>query len=155
MDDSLQATLIVVTGLAAIAWVASVAMTALSLDVVRGRGEPGGVVATARRLERWPARVALAAAVLVAIAGSSYLWSRGLSSGDEWWVGTAIGAWLVAFFGSTILRVPQLSAARRRSTTEGVHDEDVQWRIRQVDLTARGELLLLLVAFAVVVAQPS
>ena len=61
----------------------------------------------------------------------------------------------MAFLGSTLLRAPQLSRAAALAQTRGADDEDVQWRIRQVDLTSRGELLLLVVAVVVVVIRPA
>lgn len=155
MESTLQVVLVVVAGIAAAAWAVSVAVTAVMLDVARARRDAARVVDTAAGVERHVGRAALASAIVLAIAGSWYLWDRGLWSADAWWVGTAIGAWLVAFFGATLLRVPQLRAARRLSADHGAEDEDVQWRIRQVDLTARGELVLLVTALTVVFAQPS
>lgn len=150
----MQVVLVVVAAAAAAAWLVSVAVTALVLDVARARADAARVVDTAGRVERRAGRIALAAAVVVAVSGAWYLVDRGLWSADAWWVGTAIGAWLVTFFGATALRLPQLRAARRLSVDHGAEDEDVQWRIRQVDLTARGEFVLLLTAVVVVVVRP-
>jgi hypothetical protein len=66
-----------------------------------------------------------------------------------------MGTWIVAFSGSTMLRSTMLNRAARVATVEGPDAEDVRWRIRQVDMTVRGELLLLVVAAIVLVLQPA
>lgn len=154
MDSSLQHVLVAVCGLAAAAWLLVVAATAGWGMRVRGGEDAGAVVDYARRMAQLSVRVALPAALVLAVAGSWYVLGRDLGIAEHWWIGTALGAWIVAFFGSTLLRGAQLGHAVKLSGTQGVDDEDVQWRIRQVDLTARGELLLLAVAVVVVLVRP-
>ncbi len=155
MDSGLQTALVVVVALAAAAWILVVAATAGWGMRVRSGDDPAAVVAYASRIRRLSTLVALPAAVLAALAGGVYVADRDLALVDNWWIGTGIGAWIVAFFGSTLLRGPQLGRAVAISTTAGADDEDVQWRIRQVDLTSRGELVLLVVAAIVLVVRPS
>ncbi len=147
--------LVVVVAIAAAAWIVVVGTTAGWGMRVRAGDDPEAVVGYARRIERLSLLVALPAAVVAAAAGGWYVAGRDLALVDNWWIGTAIGAWVVAFFGSTLLRAPQLQRAVQLSTEHGAGDEDVQWRIRQVDLTSRGELVLLVVAAVVLVVRPS
>lgn len=154
MDSGLQTLLATIAALAAITWLASVAWASASLGRVRAGDDPGAVVSLAARLARRVAHVALAAALVAAGAGLWFVLDRDLSLASNWWVGTAIGAWLVSFFGSTISRRRELASAVRLSAELGAGDEDVQWRIRRVDLLGRGEALLLSVAIAVVAWHP-
>jgi ABC-type uncharacterized transport system permease subunit len=155
MDSTLQTVLVTIVAAAAAAWIVVVATTAGWGMQVRSGDDPAAVVAYARRVGQLSRFVALPAAVLAAAAGGWYVAGRDLALVDNWWIGTGIGAWIVAFFGSTLLRGAQLQRAVTISTTEGPGDEDVQWRIRQVDLTSRGELVLLLVAALVLVIRPA
>jgi hypothetical protein len=154
MDANLQLLLATVCVLAMLAWLAVVLGTAGSLQVVRGRGDAQATVDRARLLARVAWRVGVPAAILVALSGVGYVLVRDLSIAGNWWIGTAIGAWLAAFAGSTISRGAQLSRAVALAGDRGAGDEDVQWRIRREDLTSRGEALLLVVAVAVVVVRP-
>ena len=155
MDSTLQTVLVAVAAIAALAWIAVVAATAGFGMRVRGGDDAGAVVSYAARMASLSRFVALPAAIVAAAAGGWYVADRNLAIEANWWIGTAIGAWVVAFFGSTALRAAQLAHAVRLSGSAGADDEDVQWRIRQVDLTARGELLLLVVAVVVVVLRPA
>jgi hypothetical protein len=154
MDSTLQTVLVAVFALAGAAWLLTVAIGALLGARVRGGGDGAAIVAHARRTARLTRFVTLPAAILVAVSGGWYVLGRDLALGSNWWIGTAIGAWLVCFFGATLLRAPQLSRAACLSVEHGADDEDVQWRIRQADLTSRGELLLLTVAAVVVASRP-
>jgi hypothetical protein len=155
MDSTLQTVLVVVAAAAGVAWIAATAATAGFGMHVRSGEDAQAVVDYARRMARITSLVALPAAVLAAAAGGWYLADRDVELAANWWAGTAIGAWIVAFFGATLLRAPQLQRAVGLAGVHGADDEDVQWRIRQVDLTSRGELVLLVVAVLVVVLQPS
>lgn len=155
MDSTLQTVLVAVLAAASTAWILVVATTAGWGMRVRSGDDPAAVVAYARRVAKLSLLVALPAALLAAGAGGWYVVDRDLKVGDNWWIGTGIGAWIVAFFGSTMLRSLQLDSAVLLASTEGAGAEDVQWRIRQVDLTSRGELVLLVVAAIVLVVRPS
>ncbi len=155
MDSTLQIILVALVAAASAAWILVVATTAGWGMHVRSGDDPAAVVNYARRVGKLSLLVALPAALIAAGAGTWYIADRDLKLVDNWWLGTAIGAWIVAFFGSTMLRAPQLQRAVLVSTQQGADDEDVQWRIRQVDLTSRGELVLLLVAAVVLVIRPS
>lgn len=155
MDSTLQTVLVVVFCIAVGAWIAVTAVVAGYGMRVRSGDEPQRVVDYARRMARIAAFVALPASVLAIAAGGWYLADRNLGLGDEWWIGTGVGAWIVAFFGSTLLRAPQLRRAVALAGTKGAYDEDVQWRIRQVDLTSRGELVLLVTAAVVLAIRPA
>jgi hypothetical protein len=155
MDSTLQTVLVVLFTAAFAAWILVVATTAGWGMRVRSGDDPAAVVGYARRIATLSLLVALPAAVIAAGAGGWYVADRDLEVVDNWWIGTGIGAWVVAFFGSTMLRAPQLQRAVQISGEQGPADEDVQWRIRQVDLTSRGELVLLVVAAIVLVVRPS
>ena len=155
MDSTLQTVLVVLVAVTAAAWILVVAATAGWGMRVRSGDDPAAVVSYARRIAQLSLFVALPAAVVAAAAGGAYVADRDLALVDNWWIGTGIGAWIVAFFGSTLLRGPALNRAVQISTTAGAGDEDVQWRIRQVDLTSRGELVLLVVAAIVLVIRPA
>ncbi|MCW2920854.1 MAG: hypothetical protein JWL76_728 [Thermoleophilia bacterium] len=155
MDSGLQTTLVVLAVAGAATWILVVATTAGWGMRVRSGDDPAAVVSYARRIAKLSLFVALPAALLAAVAGGWFVADRDLALVDNWWVGTGIGAWIVAFFGSSLLRGPQLNRAVQISSTAGADDEDVQWRIRQVDLTSRGELVLLVVAAIVLVIRPT
>jgi hypothetical protein len=154
MDSTLQTVLVVLFVVAGATWLATVAIGALLGARVRGTGDEAAIVAHARRIARLTRLATLPAAVVVAASGGWYVLGRDLSIASNWWIGTAIGAWIVCFFGATLLRAPQMSRAAQLSVEHGVGDEDVQWRIRQADLVSRGELLLLVVAGAAVAMRP-
>jgi hypothetical protein len=154
MDTTLHMVLAFGAAIAAAAWLASVAWTSATLGRARSGDDAEAVVARAGRLAGSAAIGAFVAALVAGGAGLWYVLDRDLSLASNWWVGTAIGAWVVAFFGSTITRRRELSTAVRLSGERGTEDEDVQWRIRRVDLLGRGETLLLAVAIAVVAWQP-
>ena len=99
--------------------------------------------------------VALPGSLAVLLSGGWLMQDSGLEIGEAWWLGSGIGIWAVAFLGSTMLRGPQLARAVAVAAEVGPEDEDVRWRIRQVRLIARGELMLLCVALAVMVLTPS
>lgn len=155
MDSTLQTILVVVVAAASAAWILVVATTAGWGMRVRSGDDPAAVVNYARRVATMSLLVAMPAAIIAGGAGTWYVTERDLQLVDNWWIGTGMGAWIVAFFGSTMLRAQQLQRAVLISTQRGPDDEDVQWRIRQVDLTSRGELVLLTVAAIVLVLRPS
>ncbi len=155
MDSTLQTVLVVLVAASAAAWICVVAATAGWGARVRARDDADAVVAYAKRIATLSRVVALPAAFVAMAAGGWYVTDRNLSFAEHWWIGTGVGAWIVAFFGSTLLRAPQLRRAVALSAQHGADDEDVQWRIRQVDLTSRGELLLLVVAAVVLVVRPA
>lgn len=157
MDVTSQTVLLAIATTAAMAWILVVAATALLGMRTRAGDDADAVVNYAARTERLSRFVALPASLVAggaAIAGWRMA-DPALSIGSNWWIGTAIGAWIVAFFGSSLLRAPQLARAVAIAGDAGADDEDVQWRIRQVDLTSRGELVLLLVAVVVLVVRPA
>lgn len=154
MDSTLQTVLVVVFALSGAAWIATVALGAVRGARVRSGDDAAAVIDHARWLARLARRVTMPAAIVVAATGGWWVYDSGTSLGSHWWIGTAIGAWLVCVFGATLVRAPLLSTAVQLSTEHGADDEDVQWRIRQVDLTGRGELLLLVVTAVVVAIRP-
>ena len=155
MDSTLQNVLVAVTCVAMAAWLATVASAALRLARARAGDDPNAVVDRAGSVARVSSRVTLPAALVVAVAGGWYVLGRDLSIDPNWWIGTAVASWLVATFGSTLVRARQLRGAAELAERDGAGDEEVQWRIRRADLTSRGELVLLLVATLVVALQPT
>ena len=155
MDANLQSTLFVIFVIATSAWLGAVAATAGFGARVRAVGDADQVVAYASRFARITTLVALPAACIVLASGGAYVLGREMTIAQDWWIGTALGAWIVAMLGSTLLRAPQLSRAVLLAGEHGAEDEDVRWRIRQVTLVVRGELLLLSVAALVLIIQPA
>ena len=149
-----QATLIAFVA-AAVVWVAAVAWTTLQGARVRSGGDADGVVAWGARHARITRRVAVPAAILALVAGIAGVRERGLEVDPSWWIGTGIGAWAVCFLGSTFPRGKALARAVAQAGTEGAESEDVRWQLRQVSFVARGELLLLVVALAVIALTPT
>lgn len=147
--------LLIVFILAAAAWLLSVAWSAARGARVRERGTADEVVAYAAKDARVSNRVGVPAAILAAAAGGWYAADRDLAIASHWYVGTAIATWVVAFLGSTAFRGAALHKAVGIAATSGAGDEDVRWRIRQVTLVTRGEVLLLVVAAAVLLIRPS
>jgi hypothetical protein len=93
--------------------------------------------------------------LLVLLAGGWLMHDAGLTFAHAWWLGAGLGLWIVAFFGSTMLRGAFLSRVVKAAAERGPDNEDVHWRLRQVVLIARGELLLLTVALALMVLTPT
>lgn len=145
----------VVFVLAAATWVGAVAATAVFGARVRAREDADAVVAFAARHARIARWVAIPAALVALAAGLVAVDQRDLSIADDWWIGTGLGAWCVAFLGSTASRGKLLRRAVKLAAAQGAQDEDVRWRIRQVTLVVRGELLLVVVALVVVATTPS
>jgi hypothetical protein len=154
MDAGLEQATAIVALVAAGCWLALVAWSTASLARARTAGDAPRVVDRAASVARVATLAAAPLAVIAGVAGVTYVAEGAASLDSDWWVGTAIGTWLVCFFGSTLLRGRHLTHAVRLSSEHGVEDEDVQWRIRRVDLLGRGELLLLVVALLVVALQP-
>jgi hypothetical protein len=155
MDSTLQHVLVAVVAVAGAAWIGAVAASTTMLARARAGGDASVVVTRAGTVARVAHAAALPAAVVVAAAGAWYVLGRDLAIDPHWWIGTALGAWITCFFGATAMRGRHLRSAITLSERDGAGDEEVQWRIRRVDLLARGELLLLVVAAAVVVLQPT
>lgn len=155
MDSTLTSGLAVAFIAAAAAWLLSVAAAATLGARVRATGSEDQVVGWAATQARLTRFVALPASIVALIAGGAWVLETNRTIEQDWWIGTALGAWLVAFVGSTMLRAPMLTRAVRLASEHGASDEDVRWRIRQVTLVVRGELLLLSVAAAVLVIKPT
>jgi hypothetical protein len=136
-------------------WVGAVASTALMGARVRARGNAEQVVDWGRRHARLTNRIAIPAALVALGAGIWGVQQRDLSIDPHWWIGTGLGAWAVAFLGSTMQRGLLLRRAVAQSGVETPESEDVQWQLRQVSLVVRGELLLLVVAAVVIALLPS
>ena len=146
MDSTLQTVLVVVVAVGATAWIVVVAATAV-LGHARARAATIAAAVVALRARGWRAGRRVVAvpgrAACRSVAGGWVAGSTCDSVTSDWWIGTGIGAWIVAFLGSTLLRGTAAGAGGPARRRRGADDEDVQWRIRQVDLTSRGELLLL------------
>jgi hypothetical protein len=99
--------------------------------------------------------VALPASIIALLSGAWLVTDADLHIATDWWIGTGIGAWIAAFLGSTMLRGAALARVVSLAGQHGADDEDVRWRIREVHLVARGELLLLVVALVVMLLQPT
>lgn len=54
-----------------------------------------------------------------------------------------------------MMRGPALARVVKLAAAHGAGDEDVRWRLRQVLLVARGELLLLTVVLVLMVLTPT
>ncbi|MCW2927781.1 MAG: hypothetical protein JWM86_1749 [Thermoleophilia bacterium] len=155
MDSPLQTALLIATALASATWIVAVAWSAGRGAQVRSKGSAQDVVDYAGTDARISSRVAIPAALIALATGVWLVAAADLDIRSHWYVGTALGAWPVAFLGSTALRGAQLKQAHDIAAKQGAEDEDVRWRIRQVTLITRGELMLLLVAAAVVIIQPA
>lgn len=133
--------------------------TLLAFDVVgtrvRARADHAQAVTFAADHALLTRAVAVPGALVVLLTGGWLMRESDLQLGRDWWLGTGIGAWIVAFLGSTMLRGPALARVVRLAAEHGPDDEDVRWRLRQVLLIARGELLLLVVALVVMVLTPT
>lgn len=140
--------------IATIAWIGTVVTIATLGGRVRTNGTPEQAVSLFGNLG-WMSRIlALPGSIVALLAGGWLLHDGGYSPSQDWWVGTGIGAWLVCFLGSTMLRGPECSRIVTLAAEKGVDDEDVQWRMQRVVFLARGESLLLLVAVIVMVVRP-
>ena len=139
----------------AIAWLGSVLAFEVLGTRTWARGVASEVVSFALDHAFFTRAVALPGSLAVLLSGGWLMQDSGLEIGEAWWLGSGIGIWAVAFLGSTMLRGPQLARAVAVAAEVGPEDEDVRWRIRQVRLIARGELMLLCVALAVMVLTPS
>jgi hypothetical protein len=139
---------------AATTWTGAVAATALFGARTRSRGSAEDVVAWGARHAKLTRMVAIPAALVALAASIAGVRARDLSIDPHWWIGTGIGAWVVAFLGSTMGRGRALARAVRQAGTETAESEDVQWQLRQVSLVVRGELLLLVVALVVIALTP-
>jgi hypothetical protein len=155
MDISLRDVVLLLHVAGAIAWIGSV----LALEVVgtriRAREDHAGAVAFAGDHAFFTRAVALPGSLVLLLSGGWLMHDLHLHLGSSWWLGAGIGAWIVAFLGSTMLRGPQLARVVKLAAEHGADDEDVRWRTRQVLLVARGELLLLTVALALMVLRPT
>lgn len=156
MGDGIQSVLMIVFSIAALGWLIQVLTTIAFLGRARSRENHDLALNRAKRIATTTLFAAIPLALVTAAAGAWIVRENpDLSVAKDWWIGTAIGSWIVAFFGSTLGRAAQLRQAVRVSTSAGSDDEDVRWRIRNVDLVSRGELLLLSVAAIVVVLHPN
>lgn len=155
MGISLHEVVLAVHVAAAVAWIGSV----LAFEVLgvrqRRRGDAAEGVAFAADHAFFTRAVALPGALALLLSGGWLMGDSGLDVGESWWVGAGIGIWIVAFLGSTMLRGPHLARAVKLAAEMGADAEDVRWRIRQVRLVTRGELLLLTVALVLMVLTPS
>lgn len=138
----------------AAAWIGAVAATAWTGARVRARGDAVEVVSWARRHARRSGTVAVPAALVAVGSGIWAVQVRDLSIDPNYWIGTGLGAWAVAFFGSTLWRGKLLARAVARADELGPDEEDVRWQVRQVSLVVRGELLLLTVALLAIGFRP-
>lgn len=146
------ALILLVVGL--LAWGGAAIDAELRGTRARRSSDPHARTAVAAVLAR-RAGFVLVPGALLALTGGVMLVSARDASFDDWWTGACLGAWLVAFFGSAQLRPSRLRRLLASAEEHGTDTEDVRWRLRQVLLVGRGELLLLAVAVAVLVAQPS
>lgn len=155
MEISLHDVVLAVHVAGAVAWIASV----LAFEVLgarqRDRGNAAEGVSFASDHAFFTRAVALPGALALLLSGGWLMQDGGFEIREAWWIGAGIGIWVVAFVGSTMLRGPQLARVVRMATQAGPEDEDVRWRLRQVRLITRGELLLLTVALALMVLKPS
>lgn len=139
----------------AVAWLGAVLAFAILGTRVRARGDADEGVTFAIDHAAFTRVVALPGSLLVLLSGGWLMRESDLGIAEAWWLGAGIACWVVAFLGSTMLRGPQLTRVVRSAAERGAGDEDVRWQLRQVTLIARGELLLLSVALALMVLTPS
>jgi hypothetical protein len=153
--DSLRDVVLALHVAGAIAWIGSVLVLTVVGTRVRSRDDHDAAIAFAGRHARFTRAVALPGSLVLLLSGGWLAHDLDLHLGTNWWLGAGIGAWIVAFLGSTMLRGPQLARVVKLAAERGADDEDVRWRTRQVLLVARGELLLLTVALVLMVLQPT
>lgn len=139
----------------AIAWILAVVALELLGTRMRRRGDAASAVTFAQRQARFTRIVALPGSLLLLLSGGWLMHDSGRSLSGSWWLGAGIALWLVAFLGSLMWRGPRLVRAVQAADEHGGDSEDVRWRIRQVLLLGRGELLLLAVALALMLVQPN
>lgn len=151
MEEPALVVFVIATG----AWLGCVAATTWTGSRVRARGDAAAGVAWAERHRRLTTLVAVPSALIALGSGIWAVLDRDLSIDPNWWIGTGIGAWVVAFLGSTLPRGPLLRRAVARAVQLGPDEEDVRWQVRQVSLVVRGELLLLVVAAVVIALRPT
>jgi hypothetical protein len=154
MDISATSLVVALHVIATIAWIGTVLTIATLGGRVRVKGTPEQAVALFGNLG-WMSRVlALPGSIITLLAGGWLLQDGGYSLSQDWWIGTGIGAWIIAFLGSTMLRGPECTRIVTLAAEKGADEEDVQWRIQRIVFLARGESLLLLVAVVVMVVRP-
>lgn len=154
MDVSLHDGVLAIHLAGVLAWLGVVLVMDLLGSRVRAREDAEAAVAFAVDYGWVTRTVALPAAIALLLSGGWLMQDSNLRLREQWWLGTGIGVWAVAFLGSTMLRGGECARIGRQAAELGAHDEDVRWRIRRVLLIARGELLLLTVAFVVMTLQP-
>ncbi|MCW2924882.1 MAG: putative integral rane protein [Thermoleophilia bacterium] len=155
MGISLHDVILLVHVAAAVAWLGSVLAFEVLAARQRGRGDAAEGVAFALDHAFFTRAVALPGALALLLSGGWLMHDGGFEIRESWWIGAGLGIWFVAFLGSTMLRGPQLARVVRGAAEAGPDDEDVRWRLRQVRMVTRGELLLLTVALAVMVLKPT
>lgn len=153
----LTSLIIVLHVVAAAAWLAGVAIIATYGGHIRVAADASAErsVAIFGRLGRLSRAAALPGALLTLAAGIYLVADGNTSVSGNWWVGAGIGAWVVCFAGSTMSRGSECVRITKLAAEHGPDHDDVQWRMQRIVFLARGELVLLVVAFAVMVVQPS
>lgn len=155
MGISLHECVLAVHVVSAVAWIGSV----LAFEVLgvrqRRRANAAEGVSFAADHAVFTRTVALPGSLALLLSGGWLMQDSGLDIGEAWWIGAGIGIWIVAFVGSTMLRAPRLARVVTVAAEIGADAEDVRWRLRQVRLITRGELLLLTVALVLMVLTPS
>jgi len=156
MDEPLHLALFVIVVLAAAGWAVSLLVVEVVGTNVRARGDGDAAVAFAARFQRVTRLVTMPCAFASLLAGAWLVRDHADWALDEdWWIGACLATWLVAFCGSTMLRAARLQHLVASTAKHGADSEDVRWRLRQVLLIGRGELLLLGVAIALLALRPS
>lgn len=155
MDVSAYELVLAVHVLAAVAWAGSVMSLVLVGTRVRARADHEAAVSFAAD-HAWLTRaIAVPGAIAALLSGGWLMQESSYTLAQDWWLGAGIGGWIVAFLGSTMMRGPALARVVKLAAAHGAGDEDVRWRLRQVLLVARGELLLLTVVLVLMVLTPT
>jgi hypothetical protein len=139
----------------AVAWLGSLLAIEVIGTRVRARGDHDVAIAFAGDYAFFTRAVALPGSLALLLSGGWLMHDADLKLASSWWLGAGIGAWIVAFLVSTMLRGPQLARIVKLAGELGADAEEDRWRLRQVLLVTRGELLLLTVALALMVLQPT
>ncbi|MEO6866977.1 MAG: hypothetical protein ABI200_03055 [Gaiellales bacterium] len=154
MATTTQTILLMFAILGAVAWIGTVLELELHGQRMRRAEDGDKNVAFAAREARIAKLVTMPGAALVLIAGTWLAVEMDRTIAGYWWLGSLLGLWIVAVMGSLLLRGARLRAVLASAAEHGSDEEDVRWRLRQVLLLARGELLLLVVAVVLVIVQP-